>query len=77
MTYGSRIASILCTSWAHRAQYYYDLERSDSSVEAAGGFQQRDHDAYVEPSELIALLASPDATPPVLARLKDIREFML
>ena len=71
--YDQRDAGVLCRSWAHRAQYYYDAERRDPMGQAVI-FGPRHHAAYQEPSELLLLLASPGVRQATLDRAKELRE---
>ena len=55
--YGADVAKVLCRSWSHRMQFFFDMELAASDP---GQLFAEGHIAeYEEPTELTALLASP------------------
>eukprot|EP00974_Lingulodinium_polyedra_P008757 836926-Lingulodinium_polyedra.AAC.1 len=74
--YGPHAAGVLCRAWCHRAQFYLDQEAMDPMGKGVT-FEQRHHDRYEEPAELLSLLALPDVSEAVRARVAQLREIFV
>ena len=72
-TYGGHICGVLCRSWAHKAQWYYNEEKK-SFLGPATIFRPQHHERYQEPEEMTELMSRPDLSDAARARGEEIRQ---